>query len=310
MSNKSSFPTLRGIDALFGEAPSENSTSEVAISQIQLPTRQPRRYFDDCGLKHLIHSIRTHGVLQPLIVRPLNGHYELVAGERRYRAAQQAGFIKVPVIIKELTQREAWQLALVENLQREDLNPIEETEGIIELLSLFLERDRSLIFSLLYQMKNQREKVRDNVIPNPDTQIVKDLLDKLGKDWYSFVCNRLSLVNLPIDILNTLREGKIEYTKAKAIARLKDEEQRTELLSEAIAQELSLSQIKERISELSSQEADTGLPLPQKSITDISSKLRRAQLWKKDPKKWRKAQNLLKKLEELLDEGLDEIGDG
>ncbi len=302
------------LDALFGEEISQCEITNLKVDQIVLPEKQPRRYFDPEKLLQLSESIRAHGILENLLVRKLKGEqaqYELVAGERRYRAALLADLDEVPVKIKELTDEEAIEISLVENLQREDLNPVEETEAILKLLSSRLKLAQEQVTSLLYQMFNLKTgKVTNNVISSSQSEIVNLIFNELGlMGWDSFIINRLPLLKLPQDILNTLREGKIEYTKAKAIARLKDEEKRTELLYGAITQELSLSQIKERIGLLESQEQETGTPLPQKSITDISQKLKKAQLWKKDPKKWRKAQILLKKLEELLDEGLDETAD-
>jgi ParB family transcriptional regulator, chromosome partitioning protein len=135
--NRSVLPQMRGVSA-FLSAPVEAAASinTVSISKIRLPSHQPRRYFDPEKLQQLTDSIKQHGVLEPLLVRPLQqGEYELVAGERRYRAAQAGGLEIVPITVRELSDQEAIQLALVENLQREDLNPIEETEGVLELLT-------------------------------------------------------------------------------------------------------------------------------------------------------------------------------
>ncbi|MFW9265535.1 ParB/RepB/Spo0J family partition protein, partial [Nostoc sp. CALU 546] len=134
-----------------------SNVHEISIDSITLPSNQPRRYFDPQKLQQLKESICTHGILEPLLVRPLEkiGQYELVAGERRYRAAKEAGLPLVPVTVRELTDAEAVQLALVENLQREDLNPVEETEGILQLLSLKLQIDVAEVTSLLYRMRNE-----------------------------------------------------------------------------------------------------------------------------------------------------------
>ena len=130
--------------------------SRVKLTEIHLPQQQPRRYFDPQALKELIASVKQHGILQPLLVRPkASGGYELVAGERRYRAAKDAGLTHVPVVVRELTDEAAWQLALIENLQREDLNPVEETEGILQLLALQLAQSVESIPSLLRQLFNQ-----------------------------------------------------------------------------------------------------------------------------------------------------------
>jgi ParB-like partition proteins len=114
----------------------------------------------------LVLSIKEHGILEPLLVRPRSGgEYELVAGERRYRAAQKLGLAEVPVVIRKLTDEEALALSLIENLHREDLNPVEETEGILQLLSLKLNVAVEETISLLYRMQNEAKgKVTQNVL--------------------------------------------------------------------------------------------------------------------------------------------------
>lgn len=114
---------------------SDASTSTLSINEIIPNKDQPRKTFDEAALAELADSIRVHGVLQPLLVRPMvTGGYQLVAGERRWRASRMAGLKEVPVVIKELSDTEAMELAIIENLQREDLNPIEEAEGLQQLI--------------------------------------------------------------------------------------------------------------------------------------------------------------------------------
>ena len=125
----------RGLDALFADNSIEEiaSTSAVKLKIMDIePNRdQPRKIFDEDALAELADSIAKHGVIQPLLVRPMpDGSYQLVAGERRWRASRMAGLTEVPVVIKELSDDEAMALALIENLQREDLNAIEEAQGI------------------------------------------------------------------------------------------------------------------------------------------------------------------------------------
>lgn len=126
----------RGIDSLFEEnAVDARQTSELRPSQIVPNRDQPRRDFDAEALKELSDSIKEHGLIQPLLVRPLDdGSYQIVAGERRWRASRMAGLEKIPVVIKELSDDETMQLALIENLQREDLNPVEEALGYKKLM--------------------------------------------------------------------------------------------------------------------------------------------------------------------------------
>jgi ParB family transcriptional regulator, chromosome partitioning protein len=291
------------LNVLFGDDEPSSSPQMVEIESISLPASQPRRYFDPQKLEQLTESVKAHGILENLLVRPLEnkeGSYELVAGERRYRAAQAAGLTSVPVTIRELADEEAFSIALVENLQREDLNPVEETEGIVTLLGIQLKESPEIVISLLYRMDNeQKKKVTNNVIGNTEKQKIESVFASLGQNWQSFVNNRLPLLKLPDEVLEVLRQGKIEYTKAKAIALVKDEQQRKNILEEAVTQNLSLVQIKEKIKTTKSEEKS---PSPSTQVKTITSRLNRAKLWEKNPKKWKQIQNWLEKIENLLEE--------
>ncbi len=291
---------LKGVDAFIGvEAANDLSGQSVDTEKIQLPQQQPRRYFDPQKMEQLVQSVKEHGILEPLLVRPLaNGNYELVAGERRYRAAREAGLVAVPVVVRELSDEEALALALIENLHREDLNPVEETEAILQLLALKLRIDVPEVSSLLYRMQNAvAGKITDNVIGNPEGEVVKEVFAGLGlMEWESFTANRLPLLRLPEEILEALRSGRIEYTKAKAIARVKDEAERKSLLSEAIASQLSLTQIKER---LKAKQPSTERGELQTRWDATTRQMKKSPLWD-DPKKRQKIESLLAQLEALL----------
>lgn len=129
----------RGIDALmFDNTVSESSSVELKINEIEPNAQQPRRLFDDEALNELSENIKQYGLLQPIVVRPLaNGNYQIVAGERRWRASRAAGLKTIPAIIKELDDKQTMEIALIENLQREDLNPIEAAEGYKRLMDNF-----------------------------------------------------------------------------------------------------------------------------------------------------------------------------
>lgn len=222
----------------------------IDIDLIQLPSRgQTRRSFNAEKLEQLTASIKVYGILEPLIIRQTeHGFYELVAGERRLRAAKAAGITEIPVIIREFTNEQAIEIALLENLQRDDLNPIDETEGILDLLEQTLHCSKDKVVSLLNQAANSK---RRNQELNEETiqklSIIDDLFLKIGRlNRESFRTNRLPLLNLPEDILKVLREGELTYTKAKAIAQL-EAEQRQQLIKIAINENLSLSQIKTRV---------------------------------------------------------------
>ena len=337
--------------------PSDRPKSEIQIqiADIHLPPKQPRRYFDAEALQTLAASIAHHGVLQPLLVRPrAAGGYELVAGERRYRAAQLSGLSEVPVIVRELDHHEAWQIALVENLQREDLNPIEETEGILDLLALELARPLDEIPNLLRLLFNQNtrskalsnsssnfdeidnnviikgkdalSKTDNNVIINsennltqPDNNVIinknsdhneliythliqqiEPVFEQLGRmSWQSFVTNRLPLLKLSEIVVQALREGKIEYTKAKLIAGVKDASVQKQLLAEAIADGLSLNEIKTRIKE-SNQNSSAHESTDLRSRFEATFKAAKSSPVWKDSKKQKKLESLLKQLEALI----------
>jgi len=299
------YKSQANLDILFGEEEVATSSQTVRLDAIVLPKRQPRRYFDPEKLEQLTESVKVHGILENLLIRPVEekeGLYELVAGERRYRAAQAAGLTEVPVAIRQLTDEQAIQISLIENLQREDLNPVEETEAILQLLASRLKIAESEVSSLLYRMQNDVQRLNDNVIIQPEAETVKQVFAELGlMEWESFVSNRLPLLKLPREILEALRSGQIEYTKAKAIASLKDEQQRKELLAQAIQESLSLSQIRERLNSTQSKKAPS--LTPQSHIQTISRRLNQAKLWDKDPKKWKQVQGWLQRIEKLLEEG-------
>ena len=129
----------RGFDSLFTDNAVESKpNAELRLSQIVPNRDQPRKVFDDTALRELADSIAKHGLIQPILVRPMDdGSYQIVAGERRWRASRLAGLEKVPVVIKDMSEGEAAELALIENLQREDLNPVEEAEGYKTLMDTY-----------------------------------------------------------------------------------------------------------------------------------------------------------------------------
>ena len=297
-------PQMRGVAAFLSTPEDElqNKKAEIPLEQIRLPHKQPRRYFDPDKMEQLVRSVQEHGILEPLLVRSLQeGEYELVAGERRYRAAQQLGLETVPIVVRELSDEEALQIALVENLQREDLNPIEETEGILQLLALRLDCSEDSVVALLHRTATAktRGKLKDNVVLQ-QLEAVEEVLEALGsKGVESFRVHRLPLLNLPSEILEALRQGKLAYTKAKEIAKVKDEPARAQLLKDAIDQSLPLSQIKERVKALRPPKKQTeGL---QSRWKDTNKRVNQSKLWE-DPKRSKKLERLLEQIDKLLEE--------
>ena len=185
----------KGLDAIFAENNAESAEGAVSIriSEIEPNREQPRKEFDSEALSELADSISQHGVLQPLLLRPmLSGGYRIVAGERRWRAARMAGLSEVPAVIREMTDAEEMLFALIENLQREDLTPLEEARGY-----------RTLIET---QDFTQEEVSRT-----------------VGKSRPA-VTNALRLLNLPEDIQKLLENGEISAGHARTLLSLKSEE--------------------------------------------------------------------------------------
>lgn len=204
----------KGLNAIFIENDSETDggTVTLKISEIEPNRTQPRKEFDEQALSELAESISQHGLLQPLLVRPLTlGGYQIVAGERRYRASRMAGLTEVPVIIKELTDTETMEIALIENLQREDLSPVEEALGYKALID---------------EHGFSQEEVAKSV----------------GKSRPA-VANALRLLKLPDNIMEYLKDGKISAGHARALLMLENEELMTELADEIVAKDLSVRQV-------------------------------------------------------------------
>ncbi|NJL39769.1 MAG: ParB/RepB/Spo0J family partition protein, partial [Leptolyngbyaceae cyanobacterium SM1_4_3] len=226
-----------------GAKPQEVSTQVrqfIPRDRIVRDENQVRKYFDVEKLNGLAQTIAEEGILEDLAVYEISerpGYYQLVFGERRYRASGIAGLDKVPVrVIEKPDEKKLLKLQLIENKHHEDLNPVEEVEGALALLAAELEKPVETVIALLKQMDNDVRRASYNVIGQPESDVIIKLLEGLNIKWRSFVLNQLPLLGLSPDVLEPIRQGKIEYTKALAISRLKDEEQRQEVLQEAITQ--------------------------------------------------------------------------
>lgn len=294
--------TRRTVGEYIGQLPTAPETT-LPLDSIVVDSSQPRRYFDPEKLQQLAESIKRHGIIEPLLVRRKGTQYCLVAGERRYRAAKLIGLPTVPVVIRELSDDEALALALVENLVREDLNPVEETEGVLSLLGLELNLSTEETKSLLYRIDNQQKgKATNNVIGNQQYQQIQDIFEGLGQSWQSFVNNRLPLLNLPDYLLEEIRKGTIAYTKAKAISTIKDQKAQQKLLVDALTQKLSLSEIKQQVQtlKLEIQEKLDESSLGFKQQVDRTYKLLKRTQKLNDGRQQKKLERLLSEIEVLL----------
>lgn len=213
----------RGFDSLFldnsSDAQAESGSVSLPIGQIEPDRGQPRTKFDEEALSELENSIREHGVLQPLLVRPMSdGTYRIVAGERRWRAARRAGLTEVPVIIRSLTDSEAAAIALIENLQREDLNAIEEAVGIRRLIEEY-----------------------------DFTQ--EEAADKLSKSRPA-IANALRLLALPKDVMTMVSDGALSAGHARALLGLNNKELISETAKQVAEEKLSVRQTEQLVKTL------------------------------------------------------------
>jgi ParB family transcriptional regulator, chromosome partitioning protein len=233
-------------------AAATGSVGSIAIADVTYNERQPRQFMDPIALAALTASIRERGVLEPVLVRRIERGYELVAGERRTRAAHEAGLTHVPAIVLDIDDRESLEISIMENLQREDLNAVEETEAVLQLLELSIEIDRAGAVTLLNELvQESRGRVPQARFSEEQKRIAADLFGRLGRFTpASFLANRVPILGFPSELLGAVREGRLSFTKAQALARVEDPEDRRRLLDEAAGEELSLSQIRRRITEL------------------------------------------------------------
>lgn len=242
-------------DAILGgltEEEAVESGTTLPLRAIRFNDRQPRKHISEEGLSDLAASIRDRGVLEPVIVRRVGGGYELVAGERRTRAASLAGLDEIPAIVVDIDDREALEIAIIENLQREDLNAVEETEAVLGLLEMELDASRREVTQVLQALYNEeRGRITGKNVEERDRRRVQTLFKRLGRfSVSSFVSNRLPILDFPESLLAAVREGRLAFTKAQAIARVDDPDDRERLLAVAVSEDLSLSQIRRRITEL------------------------------------------------------------
>jgi ParB family chromosome partitioning protein len=237
----------RGLDALFGTPGNGNSekhhttpdapATKVAVASIQLNPYQPRKTFDEDELLTLAESIRIHGVLTPILVRPVAGGHQLIAGERRLRAAQLVGLTEIPAHVREMDEQQVLEAALVENIQRSDLNPIEKASGFKEYLDRF-------------QMTHEH------------------LAGRIGVDRTT-ITNLLGLLNLPPEVQEHVRTGALTLGHAKVLKGLSDAMQQIALSKEVIARSLSVHALEAQIKE---QKEERAVEAKEKPVTPSRTK--------------------------------------
>ncbi len=231
----------RGLDALFDSAgtrgAAESALREIPVGDISPNPLQPRRNFSPDELKELEESLRANGLLQPVTVRPAKGRqgFELIAGERRLRAATSLGWKQIPAVVKDLDDREMLTLALVENLQRLDLNPIEEAEGFSRLISDF-----------------------------GYTQLT--VAEMVGKDR-STIANAIRILQLPQEVRNLIQQGKLSAGQARPLIAVEDPAAATSLATEIVQNGWSAREVEARVRESAGPGIRKGRGRPRKEDT-------------------------------------------
>ncbi len=236
----------KGLDALLpsaGISPGESSRTltKLGIEEIHRNPRQPRQYFDKEKLHELAESIKANGILQPIVVRKSKDGFEIVAGERRWRAAQEAGQKQVPCIIQAVGDQEILELALIENIQRDDLSPIEEASAYKMMIDEF---------SLTQE----------------------EIAQKVGKSRVA-VANILRLLQLPLSIQELVTEAKLAMGHARALIPLPEESLQEQLAREIMKSDLSVRQTEIKVRNLLDQENRKPAPLPDPNVAEARQKL-------------------------------------
>jgi len=282
----------------------------IACTFTFVPDKKPiRHYYDPLELeKWALNDIEPNGIRSALWVRPhpsVPGNYELVAGLRRWKAAEILNLETVPAKVFEWDDRTAFQAAVSENANRRGFSALEDLDNTLRLLEISLGYEEEEILTLLYRMNNaNKNRVNREILTSNEAKLVEQVFDSFGLiTWKSFVASRLPLLKKPKDVLTRIRTGEIEYTKGIAIASLKTEKDREQLLSEAIRESLSLSEIKERVLEIKTQNEENNQKpknLKNRFGEVVSSAKKDKNLWS-DPTKIKQIEKLLRQLEGLLE---------
>lgn len=209
----------RGLEAIFQSNPKpDEQVNTVAIEELRPNPYQPRRVFDEEKLNELASSIKEHGIVQPIVVRVAVRGFEIVAGERRWRAAKKVGLTQVPIVVRDFTDQQMNEIALIENLQREDLNPIEVAEAYHNLMEKF--------------------------------SMTQDVLAKKVGQSRSHVANTLRLLNLPKEIRDCVSRGTLSMGHARAILGLADKKMQIQVAEKTIDEELSVREVEQLVNRL------------------------------------------------------------
>lgn len=288
----------------------ETKIKVIPIDDIVRNERQPRQYFSEENIESLAASLKKHTFRGAINVRRLdNNKYEIVAGERRWRAAKKAGLTEVPCIIDDYTDEEALEFALVENLQREDLSKLEETEGVLQLIEtkFGIPQERAIT---IVRSEGHPDKSRSNVAPSEEFEHILSVLAAFNIELQTFRTKNLRTLDLPEELKEAHLTKGLSYLSALELSKVKDEETRAALLKEVLTGKLSFREVKKRVQEgVTIQGKGETPPPPEPSlferVEDSLKKAKKAKAFFEKPQKKKRLERLLKELDALLKESED-----
>ena len=251
---------------------------ELAVDKIVNSEGQPRKHFDEAALGELAESIRDKGLLQPIIVKPIGeGFYEIVAGERRWRATRVAGGKTIQCLIRNVADEAQREVALIENLQREDLNDFELALSMTELVGMRLGLSDQDAVSLMKTAYNHFRKKEED----PNIEKIERVFRSVYYQgaWTTFVSHLLPLLTLPADLLELAREGRLEYTKLNTLSRVKDAQLRQHLTEKVLREELSKAKVERLVRDQLNGSKDENIRKPLVNrLNSVQKMIKRARL--------------------------------
>ena len=279
-----------------------NSHAQVLkVADIMVNAVQ-RRSHDAAGLERLAHSVKEADIIQPLVVVQGETGFELLAGSRRLQAAQLAGLSEVPTLVLDVSPERFGLINAIENLQREDLNRVDEVDAVLQVLSSLLDIPLSDLSAYLHRLRRAHNGMSKgegvDAATAADLQRLESVWTTLSKDaWPSFVANKLAVLTLPQDLLEAVREGELPYSKAVALRKVKNPEARAELLSEIADSNLGVREVREKARESVERQADDAARLAAET-----QQLAQTTRWRAlDPDTRRRAAALLQELRNLFE---------
>lgn len=251
---RTSAPSLTGLQAV-ANAPAVGAPTELPLELIHPDPNQPRQHFDERSLQELSDSIKARGVLQPIRVRPQGEKFEIISGERRYRAAEMAGLVSIPVVVEsreDYTDLDQAIDALVENLQRDDLNVVDEVEGIFQLIRMRTQAEvgdaaaKDLDYAGIEQALNRMRNADSANFEGIEASIARTA-EELGLSWRTLAVKKASVWRWPEEVLQALRQQQISLDVASVLKTIKEKRSRGQWLQAAIDEKFSASTLRTRL---------------------------------------------------------------